>query len=192
MNRWLPATGLLLLGCATSPDHSPDTGAARVEATEPEGHRWAVGEYYREGTIANIQPGVDRVSVDIDASPDAAWDALIQVYENIGIEIGGADIRTRSLNNPEMSVRRRLGGERLSTYLSCGSSLTGALADHARIQMSILSQVTAGPNGKSVVHTTIQAVGDNPEGVSNTRVPCSSTHQLEYRIAAEVAELVGG
>jgi hypothetical protein len=47
-------------------------------------------------------------------------------------------------------------------------------------------------DGKSVVHTTIQAVGTNPEGVSNTRVPCSSTHQLEYRIAQEVAELAKG
>lgn len=187
MQRWLAAASVVLMGCASSPDSSP--GGIEPPPEEPE--IWALGEYYREGRISNIEPGVDRVSVDIPASPDATWQALIEVYDNIGIEIGGADPARRALNNPDLTVSRRLGGERLSKYLSCGSGLTGAFADRARVQMSILSQVTATPDGQSVVHTTIRAVGQNPEGVSNTRVPCGSTHQLEYRIAHEVAELVG-
>ena len=58
--------------------------------------------------------------------------------------------------------------------------------------MNILSQVTPGPEGTSVLSTTIQAFGVNPEGTSNTRVPCGSTYQLEYRIAEMVTEKVGG
>lgn len=193
MNRWIPAVCFFLAGCASSPDGSPETSPRASPAPEADRHRWElVEDYYREGRIANVSPGVDRVSVDIPASPEVTWGALIQVYENIGIEVGGADLRTRSLNNTDLLVSRRLGGERLTRYLSCGSGVTAGSAAHIPIHMSILSQVTAGSGGQSVLHTTIQAVGENPEGVSNTRVPCGSTHQLEYRIAAEVAELVGG
>jgi hypothetical protein len=188
MWKGLSAACLLLAGCASSAGDE----AANSGAPEPQPQIWAVGEYLREGRISNVQPGVDRVSVDLEAPPDASWEALVQVYQDIGIEIAGADPRIRSLNNPEFTVSRRLGGERLSKYLTCGSGLTGAFADRFRVQMNILSQITAAEDGKSVVHTTIQAVGNNPEGVSNTRVPCSSTHQLEYRIAQEVAKLAKG
>ena len=147
---------------------------------------------FSEGTISNIQPGVDRVSHGIEASPAAAWDALVQVYGNLGIEIAGLDNGTRVITNPDLTVSRRIGGERLSRYLDCGSGSIGGAADTYRIKMNILSHVEANPDGKSTVHTTIQAVANNPEGTSNTRIPCASTHQLEHRIAAAVAELLGG
>jgi len=153
---------------------------------------FSIGDRMGAGTVSNVQPGVDRISLGIAASPDAVWEALVQVYGDLGIEIAGANPSTRSLNNPKFVVSRRLGGERLSRYLECGSGSIGGFADHFRIQMNILSQVVAKPDGQSTLHTTIQAIGDNPEGTSNTRVPCSSTQQLERRIAAEVAELVGG
>jgi len=153
---------------------------------------WALGEGYKEGTITAIQPDVDRVSNDIKAAPDVAFEALVAVYQELGIEIAGMDVPTRAINNPDLRITRRLGGERLSKYLSCGSGLTGAFADRFRVQMNILSQITPGPEGNSVVNTTIQAFGVNPEGTSNTRVPCGSTYQLEYRIADMISERVGG
>jgi hypothetical protein len=64
--------------------------------------------------VTNIQPDVDRVSNDIPAPPDGVWKALVQVYGDLGIEIAGANLRTRTLNNPDFAVSRRLGGERLS------------------------------------------------------------------------------
>jgi hypothetical protein len=188
MKRLIPVLGLFAVGCASSPDTSSTEREAPYDAPEV----FSMGDRMMEGTVSNVQPGVDRVSVGIAASPDAVWEALVQVYANLEIEIAGADPRTRSLNNPDLIVSRRLGGERLSRYLECGSGTIGGFADHFRIHMNILSQVVAKPDGQSTLHTTIQAVGDNPEGTSNTRVPCGSTHQLELRIAAEVEELVGG
>jgi hypothetical protein len=188
MRRFIPALTLLLAGCATS----PDTGSTGMETPIDSPEVFSIGDRMGEGMVSNVQPGVDRISVGISASPDAVWDALVQVYADVGIEIAGADPGTRSLNNPNFVLSRRLGGQRLSRYLECGSGSIGGFADHFRIQMSILSQVEAKPDGLSTLHTTIQAIGDNPEGTSNTRVPCSSTHQLERRIAAEVGELVGG
>ncbi len=193
MRRLIPALGLFVVGCATSsPDPSagtpPRAMAPPVDAPEV----WALGERFAEGTISKVQPDVDRVGVTIQAPPDPVWEALIQVWEGLGIEIAGADPRIRALNNPNFAVSRRLGGERLSRYLICGADMSGGYADRFRIQMNIYSQVIPGSEGESVLETTIQAFGDNPEGVSNSRVPCSSTHELEYRIAGAVGELVGG
>ena len=188
MRRLIPALTLLLASCASSPDTSSTVPEAPFDAPEV----FRPGDRLQEGTISNIQPGVDRVSVPIAASPDAVWEALVQVYGTLGIEIAGADPTTRFLNNPDFVVSRRLGGERLSRYLECGSGTIGGGADRMRVHMNILSQVEAKPDGQSSVHTTIQAIGDNPEGTSNSRVPCSSTHELELRIADEVGELVGG
>lgn len=189
MWRVLSVASLVLIGCASPASEAP-SGPADLRPAPTAGS--AVRDRYREGRVTNIQPDVDRVSNDIPAPPDGVWKALVQVYGDLGIEIAGADPRTRSLNNPDFAVSRRLGGERLSRYMSCGSGIAGGFADNFRIQMNILSQVETSSDGQSILHTTIQAYGINPEGVSNTRVPCSSTHQLEYRIAAAVEELVGG
>jgi hypothetical protein len=151
---------------------------------------WLLSERLKEGTVTRIQPDVDRVSNEIPAPPDAVFEALAQVYDELGIEIAGMDPNARALNNPNLKVSRRLGGERLSNYLSCGSGLTGAFADRFPVQMNILSSVSPLADGGSMINTTIQAFGVNPEGTSNTRVPCGSTYQLEYRIAAMVAEKV--
>ena len=191
MRHLVPALGIFLVGCAASSSSGPGE-ASPVEAPMDTPQVWALGEGYKEGRITAIQPDVDRVSNDIPAPPDAAFEALAEVYQEIGIEIAGIDAAARALNNPDLRISRRLGGERLSRYLSCGSGLTGAFADRFRIQMNILSQVTPGPEGTSVLNTTIQAFGVNPEGTSNTRVPCGSTYQLEYRIAEMVAEKVKG
>ena len=188
MRRLAPAVALLMVGCASSPETSgwPVAEPMDVQEVTP------LIERFAEGTVSNIKPDVERVGFTVAASPEAVWPALVQVYENLGIEIAGMDPNARAVNNPDMRITRRLGGQRLSRYLDCGSGTIGGFADHFRIQMSILSQVEALPEGQSRVHTTIEAVGNNPEGTSNTRVPCSSTHQLELRIAEEIRELVGG
>lgn len=190
MRQLLPTLLLLLVGCATSPDTRPAAGTPEAPVDVPEVYR--LSERLKEGSVTNIQPDVDRVSNQIPAGPDAVFEALAQVYEELGIEIAGMDRNARALNNPNLKISRRLGGERLSKYLSCGSGMAGGFADQFRIQMNILSSVSPRPEGGSTLYTTIQAFGDNPEGTSNTRVPCGSTHQLEYRIAEMVAEKVKG
>lgn len=162
-----------------------------METTAPRAGA-AVGDDFREGRVTNVRPDVVKVSFDIDSPPAKAWTALIQVVEDLGVEVSGTDPGTLALNNPDFRISRRLGDERLSRYLRCGSGMTGPFADRYRIRMNFHSQIRPTPDGNSVVETTIQAVGTNPEGTSNTRVPCSSTHILESRIAEGVAKLAGG
>ena len=187
MLRFSTALLVFLTACASSsqsPAVSTGTAAPRAGA--------AVGDDFREGRVTNVRPDVVKVSFDIDAPPEKAWEALIQVVADLGVDVSGTDRASLTLNNPDFSSSRRLGDERLSRYLRCGSGMTGPNADRYRIRMNFRSQITPAPGGKSVVGTTIQAVGTNPEGTSNARVPCTSTHILESRIAEGLAELVGG
>lgn len=184
----LSATLLIFLtACApatSSPGQPMQTAAPRAGA--------AVGDDFKDGRVTNVKPDVVKVGFDVDAPPEKAWEALIQVVADLGVEVSGTDPAAFALNNPDFQISRRLGDERLSRYLRCGSGMTGPFADRYRIRMNFHSQVAPTPDGKSVVETTIQAMGTNPEGTSNTRVPCTSTHILESRIAEGVAKLVGG
>jgi hypothetical protein len=149
-----------------------------------------LGEDFRQGRITNIQPDVVRVSHDITGSPQEVWVALAQAYADLGIQDAVRDPRNLSITNPDLRVTRRLGGERLSRFLSCGSGFTGAFADSYRIQMNIHSQVRQGPEGRSTLDTIIQAFGTNRDGTSNTRVSCASRHVLEARLAQAVERIL--
>jgi hypothetical protein len=152
-----------------------------------------LADRYNTGVITQIRPDVDRVSFDLPGGPAEVWDALNQVYEGIGIEVAHRDSQALSLSNPDFRVSRRLGGERLSTYLNCGRGLTGPFADRFRISMNILSRVVSSTSGATSLETTIEARASNPDGTSSNRtVGCGSTHLLEARIAREVAEIIGG
>lgn len=182
MRRLIPALALLAAGCTST---SPGGPAPTTRAGAPS------AEVYRSGAAVNIQPEVAEATREFPASPDAVWDALVQVYGNLEIEVAGADSNSRTLFNQDFVVSRRLGGEPLSRYLRCGMGISGANADQYRIHMNIVSRVTTPGEGTTRLETVIEATGANPRGSSNTRVACTSTHRLERRIAQAVADLVG-
>ena len=89
MRRLLPALGLLLIGCVSSPATSDTGPGTETPMDAPE--VFSIGDRMGAGTVSNVQPGVDRISLGIAASPDAVWEALVQVYGDLGIEIAGAN-----------------------------------------------------------------------------------------------------
>jgi len=153
----------------------------------------ALADRFMDGRVTHIRPDVVRIENDITGPPAAVWEALNQVFATLDIEVASRDEATLSLANPAVRVFRRLGGERLSTWLDCGRGMTGPFADRYRVHMNIFSQVRPATDGTSILETTIEASGRNPDGTSDNRhVACGSTHRLEARIATEVAEIVGG
>ena len=180
---------LLVLAIACAPG-GPYSGEPRPTSTVRAGA--ALGDDFKEGRVTTVRPDVVKVSFDVDASPARAWEALGTVVAGLGVEITATDTAALSLSNPDLPVSRRLGEEPLSRYLRCGGGITGQFADQYRIRMSFFTQVTSRPEGKSAVETTLQAMATNPRGTSNVRVPCTSTHILESRIAEGVAKVVGG
>lgn len=118
----------------------------------------------------------------VPAPVDTVWQALVSVYQQLGIPTPALDARAHLLGNDAFAVQGRLGDQRMANYFNCGTGLTGEVASTARLKVSILSQLIAQPGG-TLLRTRAQATASNPQGASGDPVLCRSTGRLENRIA---------
>ena len=136
------------------------------------------------------EPGVG--SRLVDAPLDSVWLALPKAYELLGIPDAGVDAERTMFGNPGYRARR-IEGERLSKYVDCGMGATAAPnADQYNVTLSVLTRLTHGEGGGTMVVTTVEATG-KPRAVSGNPVYCQSKGTLEARVAQLVVwVLVGG
>jgi hypothetical protein len=115
---------------------------------------------------------------------DAAWARLPQAFAAVGLE-GGVPIEAeKTFSVGPTRITRRLGGQRLSSYLNCGQSITHPNADTHAVMLTVSSQVV--PNGTATrLETRVQATA-TPLVSGGAMVACNSTGALENRIAAEL------
>jgi len=175
-------TLLLLIACAacaSSGSHVPDVSmpSERTVAVDDQ-------QVYRTTVLANAK-------APIAASPSRAFDALKVVYEELGIPPGTNDPATGRIGNTDFWKQRRLGNEAMSTYLNCGESFTGPVANNYRIYISLLSVIRPDGKGASELETAFHAQAQNMEGSSADRISCGSTGRLEERIRKSVLLKVG-
>jgi len=181
MRFLLTAVLILFAGCATTPAPDPmiGSGALTPESNNPTG---TGGEF-------RLPTDMVTATLEVDIGAEAAWPALKAAYAELKIPTREVDEASRTIRNLRFVVSRRLGGERLSSYLDCGRSASGQNADTHRLELEIASRVVPLGSGRSRIDTELQGIGMNMEGTSNNRVLCTSNHQLELRIAALVRDL---
>lgn len=122
------------------------------------------------------------VDVTLPASAGAAFFAARQVFFELKIPTPLADSARGYLINGRFVKLRSLAGSPLSTYLNCGSGMTGPNADSFRVTMAIAALFDAtGPN-TSRLRLTVLAGAESTEGVSKSAVACGSSGVLEERI----------
>lgn len=173
---------LLLAACSTAGPASMGGGPDVPVSHNPTG---TGGEFH-------IQPDLVVASLEVPAGADKAWPALLTVFDELEIPAREVDLATYTIRNRRWVVSRRVGGQRLSEFLDCGRSASGFNADTHRLQLEIASRIVAQGADRSRVETQIQGIGMNMEGTSNSRVACTSNHQLEFAIAQRVRDLVRG
>lgn len=173
---------VLTAACATSSSQQPVVREGRPASIS------------MSGSTVDVHIPQDRAIVGnlILASPAATWAVLRKAYEDLGIPVTESSAASRTLGNPRFLVSRRLGNTALSRFLSCGAGIHGPFADNYRVELFVRSTVVPADEGASELHTYVEAVARNPEGTSNTAVPCSSTRRLERDIATRVHLLVAG
>ncbi len=175
---------VFLVGCASSSGGEAMLGSG-VQAPASDNPTGTGGEF-------RLPADIVTATLEVDVPADLAWPALKAVYEELKISTPEVSETAKTVRNLRFVVSRRLGGERLSRFLDCGRSATGPNANTHRLELEIASRVVSLGPEKSRIDTEITGTGMNIEGTSNTRVLCTSTHQLELRIAARVGELAGG
>lgn len=136
--------------------------------------------------------GLRWVRVDTVASPrDSVWFALPGAYDDVGIGDVGQASNVWTMGNGRFRARRSLGGERLSRYIDCGSSIRGPMANRAEIQMSVLSQLIPVDSTRTAILTSVFALA-TPRAVSGNSVHCDTKGELESRIVESLRKRLGG
>jgi hypothetical protein len=183
-NRQL-AILLLGMGCAAAPE-----GPAPPPVEQPD--EMLMPDVRVQGG-GNLRYTLDERGTThvLEATPESAWPHLLAAYEALEIAPDVVDESSFRVAVSDLTVVRRLAGDRLSRIVSCGMTMTGALADDARVTFQLRSQLYEAPGGQSTLQTRVEALAVPNDAAGGGARPCTSRHRLELRIAENVAEGLG-
>lgn len=171
----------LLVGCASGGSSSPSLGPREVTTRVDT----------PEGTVNLRSMRSDPTAeFTINAPPDQVWRALAVVYDELDVHVTTLDTDNRRIGIENTRVRRRLGGVRLSKYLSCGERLGQQVADSDDIRLTLLTQVVPDGSG-SVLHTLVDARAKQT-GSGGDWINCATTGDLEHHIVELVRKHAAG
>ena len=171
-------TALASLGCAGSPSSQPGEGTS-VGAT-------------MEGRATDINTGMgnvrfeveeNRVLYQVQYSTAEVWPALVEAFSEVGIELDVLDPPKGQLGMQNQTVSRRFAGERPGTYLRCGDTMAGPVANASRIQTTLLATMES--EGAELTNITffMQATARLKDGADKDPKRCSSTRKLEADVS---------
>lgn len=126
----------------------------------------------------------------LPASRASVWAALPSVFETLEMDTPTVDAASLMIGNPRYRPRRRIGGERLSRHLDCGSGPGGDYADRYQVTIYLMVQLGSPPGGGTMVRTTLDASA-RPRDVAGSAVHCGSRGSLERRIVELILENLG-
>ena len=132
---------------------------------------------------------VDSVAgapVVVQASREVTYKAATAVLTELKIPVTTLDPQFRVLGSGSARMLRKLGRERLSTYLNCGSGMSGSHADGWRITMALFVWVEAVTPTESRIRVGMLAGAQDVEGVSKDPVACGSTGVFENFLGSEI------
>lgn len=181
--RPLPLLALFLLaGCASQGGLA---GTPRVQPT-------TTTIETSEGNTYTVSQIVERsiASDPIEVAPDVAWRALPEVYRELGVPVTLVDARNRMLGTTENRLSR-IGAQRPSRYLDCGSGLAGQYANVYHVFVTLVTQLEPAEGGGTTVHTQLEAAARDP-GHSNNPIRCTTRGVLEKEIAEALRARVAG
>ena len=141
------------VGCAS--------GMGEEEAPVPQQTRTVL----RVGGYAPVEiftePGVGVRVLATEA--ELAWSVLGGVYAQLDIPVETSDPRTMQIGNLGYSARR-VGGDRMNTFVDCGSDLSGSLANLFEITLTVTTKLTSKGGGRHRGADRGRRLGQAPRG----------------------------
>ena len=126
-------------------------------------------------------------STTVDAKLDQVWALMPDVYKRLGLPVDGINSVKRTVTTGQVHVRRTLNNVPLSRFFECGRATLGPNADVYDINLRVETAIGGADNGV-VIQSSLAASGAGT-GNGGAQVRCSSTGELERRIAEKVIEL---
>lgn len=170
IRTWLGTGALAFLasacasGLAPEPRTEPTLSTVRIGGGEPI-------EFHTEA---------DAGQMVVTAPISVVWTILPDVFEELGIPVNLSDRSVPEMGNNGFRTRR-IEGKRLNTYLDCGFSMDGQVANIYDVTISVVARLEEVVEGSTVV-TTIVDANAKPNATSGNSVHCTSRGVLEERI----------
>jgi hypothetical protein len=172
-----------LLGCSAA-----QTGVGNTLESPPEPPPMV--ETTGDGYTFRLARDQSLAVATIEGRQPDVFQALMRAYDELDIEIGGADPTRGMVQSEKIAAIHRYAGERMSELFHCGQTLTGDRADSWRLQIEITSQAQRDGSDHTQLTTRINASARAMDGTSTNAVPCATRGRLEQKIAATTALLL--
>ncbi len=182
--RTLPWRAMTLAACCLT---LVDCGGRAPDPNRPEPDRTMLRMYGFQAVEHYTE--ANRVADTLPVEPADVWAVLPAVYEQLGVPVSDTAPALMELGNPGYRTRR-VEGRRMGSYVDCGVTHSGTLANLYEITLTVVSRAATAPEGGTVLTTTVDAWG-RQTATSGNPVHCSSKGELEGRIVALVGEMLG-
>lgn len=170
------ALALTLNACASS-------GDPEAERAETVRRTLSIGN-----TIVEMNTEAGLRSRILAAPPDSIFGVMEGVYLQLGIPVEVLDPGGYQIGNQGYRPRR-IDDQRLNTFIDCGTSYQGPLADLHEVELTVMSRLVSEEEGTRV-QTTLDAFA-KPRATSGNQVHCQSREVLEQRIVDLIAGRLG-
>jgi hypothetical protein len=172
---------LMVCGCAS--------GGAGTETSNTTPKQAAIYSSAETGTILAERPRA--ATMMIAAPPAVVWLAVKKVYADLDIPITVENPSAHQIGNENFIKSRQMGGESMTSWVDCGSGMTGPKAASYRIYASLLSDVLPDGNGGTKLQTTFVPMGQDVAQGSSDRITCGTTGRFEQAFLARVKATIG-
>lgn len=164
---------LVLNACASGGSPEPSSKAVVVD----------------EGSVrSSVTPG-SRQSF---AAPAAKmWNALGAAYAGLGLTVDINDASGGRIGVSNFYFTGQVNGHSMSYYASCGSGMTGPIADTRRVYFSMATTMTPVDAAHTALVTEVDPTAVDVAGGASDRISCGSTGALEALLYAGVARQLG-
>lgn len=138
--------------------------------------------------VLRISPENGSVSANIAAPLQAVWHILPIAFDSLGLQLSLVDPKRHVMGNEGIKVRARLGKERLSTYLECGTTQVGPNADSYEVFLTVLTDLRPVKSDSTRTTVTVNlSAAAKPLQFSQDYSRCSSKATFERKLIDVVA-----
>jgi hypothetical protein len=169
---------VVLAACASTSSTTSTSGTMGAAVTTQTISAGGIG-----GTAAVTMVNDNRtVKTDLSVPMAEAWPRLLAAYDAVGIKVSEVSEPTKTVGNPGLRARRRLGDIQLRLALNCGGDNSNPNAETYDLTLTVRSVLTPVSGGVQL-DTYIRGTGVNALTNNTNYVQCYSLGLIEKRIA---------
>jgi hypothetical protein len=175
-------------GCASASGGGAGAADAAVTSVQTATLQNAAGATRGVNLLATTEVS----SLAVAAPAEQTFQALTAAYAALGVPVTEIDQRARTVGNPSVRARRRIGTVAAVRAVDCGGDSGMPNAETYELRLAIRSRVVAGEGGGSLIQTTVEGTGRNATTAAASEVRCSSKGAVEQRLVELVRAAVSG